>query len=171
MTVNGDPTDGPGSGHDDGRGDGRGDGPGFRSDTEGPRGIAGLLVGLFRARLPPGSAQDGGPGGGRGGGPGSRSESEGLRGIAVLLVVLFHAGLPIPGGFIGVDVFFVISGFLITGLLVREHERPGRVSLSNFYARRVRRLPPAAAGGVLVTLGGAPALWGRAAAGAGSEQS
>src|SRR3990167_252220 len=93
-------------------------------------------------------------------GPGFRPDIEGLRGIAVLLVVLFHAGLPIPGGFIGVDVFFVISGFLITGLLVREHERTGRVSLSNFYARRIRRLLPAAAVVVLVTLGGAFAFIG-----------
>jgi len=93
-------------------------------------------------------------------GPGFRPDIEGLRGIAVLLVVLFHAGLPIPGGFIGVDVFFVISGFLITGLLVREHERTGRVSLSNFYARRIRRLLPAAAVVVLVTLGGALAFIG-----------
>src|SRR3972149_10144231 len=99
----------------------------------------------------PGDPTDGpgsGHGGGRGDGPGFRPDIEGLRGIAVLLVVLFHAGLPIPGGFIGVDVFFVISGFLITGLLVREHERTGRVSLSNFYARRIRRLLPAAPRGV-----------------------
>src|SRR3972149_2635044 len=93
-------------------------------------------------------------------GPGFRSDIEGRRRIAVLLVVLFHAGLPIPGGFIGVDVFFVISGFLIPGLLVREHERTGRVSLSNFYARRIRRLLPAAAVVVLVTLGGALAFIG-----------
>jgi len=104
----------------------------------------------------PGSGHDDG----RGDGPGFRPDIEGLRGIAVLLVVLFHAGLPIPGGFIGVDVFFVISGFLITGLLVREHERTGRVSLSNFYARRIRRLLPAAAVVVLVTLGGALAFIG-----------
>ena len=74
-----------------------------------------------------------------------RPDVEGLRGLAVLLVVLFHAGLPVAGGFVGVDVFFVISGFLITGLLLREHERSGRVSLSRFYARRIRRLLPAAA--------------------------
>ncbi len=52
----------------------------------------------------------------------------GLRGIAVLLVVLFHSHVPfLTGGFVGVDVFFVISGFLITGLLVREYERHGRI--------------------------------------------
>jgi peptidoglycan/LPS O-acetylase OafA/YrhL len=74
-----------------------------------------------------------------------RPDIEGLRGVAVLLVVLFHAGLvAVPGGFIGVDVFFIISGFLITGLLVREHERNGRIDLGAFYARRIRRLAPAA---------------------------
>ena len=81
-----------------------------------------------------------------------RADIEGLRGIAVALVVLFHAGLPIPGGFIGVDVFFVVSGYLITGLLVREHERSGRISFAGFYARRIRRLLPAATVVVLVTL-------------------
>jgi len=76
---------------------------------------------------------------------GFRPDIEGLRGIAVLLVVLFHSSLVVglPGGFIGVDVFFVISGFLITGLLVRERERTGGISLPKFYARRVRRLLPA----------------------------
>ena len=83
---------------------------------------------------------------------GFRADIEGLRGIAVALVVLFHAGLPIPGGFIGVDVFFVISGYLITGLLIREHERSGRISFAGFYARRIRRLLPAATVVVLVTL-------------------
>jgi len=81
-----------------------------------------------------------------------RPDVEGLRGIAVLLVVLFHAGLPVAGGFVGVDVFFVISGFLITGLLLREHERSGRVSLSRFYARRIRRLLPAALVVVVLSL-------------------
>ena len=74
---------------------------------------------------------------------GFRPDIEGLRGIAVLLVVLFHGGLiALPGGFIGVDVFFVISGFLITGLLIREHDRSGTIRLRAFYARRVRRLLP-----------------------------
>ncbi len=61
------------------------------------------------------------------------------------MVLAFHAGVTVvPGGFAGVDVFFVISGFLITGLLVREVERSGRVSLLRFYARRAKRLLPAA---------------------------
>lgn len=75
---------------------------------------------------------------------GFRPDIEGLRGIAVLLVILFHGGLvAMPGGFIGVDVFFVISGFLITGLLIRERERTSGIRLRAFYARRVRRLLPA----------------------------
>lgn len=84
--------------------------------------------------------------------PGFRADIEGLRGIAVALVVLFHAGLAMPGGFIGVDVFFVVSGYLITGLLVREFERSGGISFSNFYARRIRRLLPAATVVILVVL-------------------
>lgn len=69
---------------------------------------------------------------------------QGLRGIAILLVLLNHAGVPgFGGGFIGVDVFFVISGYLIGGLLLREMETTGRIDLWAFYARRVRRLLPA----------------------------
>jgi peptidoglycan/LPS O-acetylase OafA/YrhL len=84
---------------------------------------------------------------------GFRSDVEGLRGLAVLVVVLFHAGLAgMAGGFVGVDVFFVISGFLITGLLLREHERTGRIGLLHFYARRARRLLPAALVVLIVTL-------------------
>ena len=68
---------------------------------------------------------------------------DGLRAVAVLLVVLYHVGVPGPqGGFIGVDVFFVISGYLITSLLFLEAQQ-GRIGLAAFYARRVRRLFPA----------------------------
>jgi peptidoglycan/LPS O-acetylase OafA/YrhL len=73
-----------------------------------------------------------------------RADVEGLRAVAVGLVLLDHVlGRP-SGGFVGVDVFFVISGFLITGLLVRERERTGRISFRAFYVRRARRLLPAA---------------------------
>lgn len=77
-------------------------------------------------------------------GSGFRPDIEGLRGIAVLLVVLFHCRVPgFRGGYIGVDVFFVVSGYLITGLIVAEIERNAAFSFRNFYARRVRRLLPA----------------------------
>lgn len=71
-----------------------------------------------------------------------RADIDGLRAIAVLLVVLFHAKLPIPGGFVGVDVFFVISGFLITSILDKEI-RESRFSYVSFYVRRIKRLIPA----------------------------
>jgi len=72
-----------------------------------------------------------------------RPDIDGLRGVAVLLVVIFHA-VPgnAPGGFVGVDVFFVISGFLITGIILNDQQRQ-RFSFANFYARRVRRIFPA----------------------------
>ncbi len=76
---------------------------------------------------------------------GFRPDVEGLRAVAILAVVGYHVGLPLlGGGFVGVDVFFVISGFLITGLLTAEVTRTGRVSLARFWARRARRLLPAA---------------------------
>ena len=79
-----------------------------------------------------------------------RPDVEGLRGVAVLLVVLYHASLPwLPGGFVGVDAFFVVSGYVITSLLVAEVRDRGGVSLLGFYARRCRRILPAA-GFVLV---------------------
>ena len=71
---------------------------------------------------------------------------EGLRGLAVLPVLLYHAAVPgWAGGYVGVDVFFVLSGYLITGLLLRELRATGRLSLAGFYARRSRRILPAAA--------------------------
>lgn len=73
-----------------------------------------------------------------------KREIDGLRAIAVLGVVLYHAGVPaLAGGYVGVDVFFVISGYLITSLLLREWRQSGRIDLPAFYARRVRRLMPA----------------------------
>lgn len=75
---------------------------------------------------------------------GYRGDIEGLRAIAILLVIAAHAGVPwIGGGFVGVDVFFVLSGYLITALLVQEVKREGRISFAAFYARRLRRLLPA----------------------------
>lgn len=72
-----------------------------------------------------------------------RSDIEGLRALAVAAVLLYHFGVPgVGGGFVGVDVFFVISGFLITSLLVEERTRTGHVSIKRFYARRARRLLP-----------------------------
>ena len=82
-----------------------------------------------------------------------RPDVEGLRAVAVLLVVLFHADIPgITGGFVGVDVFFVISGFVITGLLLRERATSGRTSILHFYARRMRRILPAATLVILATV-------------------
>lgn len=81
-----------------------------------------------------------------------RPDIEGLRAVAVIAVVLYHAGIPgIAGGYIGVDVFFVISGFLITGLLLREVRATETVALGRFYAARARRLLPAAATVGIVT--------------------
>ncbi|MFE6306790.1 acyltransferase family protein [Nocardiopsis sp. NPDC057823] len=84
-----------------------------------------------------------------------RPEVQGLRAVAVLLVLVYHLDPSLlPGGYVGVDVFFVISGFLITSLLYREASGQGRVSVARFYARRVRRLLPAATV-VLVATGAA----------------
>ena len=72
-----------------------------------------------------------------------RAEIDGLRALAVLPVILFHAGFEwFSGGFVGVDVFFVISGYLITSIILREKES-GSFTLAGFYERRARRLLPA----------------------------
>lgn len=85
-----------------------------------------------------------------------RPDIEALRAIAVLAVVLYHAGVGwLPGGFVGVDVFFVVSGYLITTHLYNEYSRTGRVRLGRFYARRARRLLPAASLVALVAVLGA----------------
>ena len=82
-----------------------------------------------------------------------RKDIDGLRAIAVLLVVAFHAGIPyFDSGFVGVDVFFVLSGFLITGILSKEADDRGTVRLGRFYTRRLRRLLPASSITVLVTM-------------------
>ena len=76
--------------------------------------------------------------------PQFRADIEGLRAIAIILVVAYHAALPgFSGGYIGVDIFFVISGYLITWLLIHEAETTGKVDLIRFYTRRIRRLLPA----------------------------
>jgi len=82
----------------------------------------------------------------------TRLDIQGLRALAVLLVVLFHAGLPLQGGFVGVDVFFVISGYVITAMLVRELSGTGGINFRRFYERRIRRLIPVLTLVVLVTL-------------------
>ncbi len=82
-----------------------------------------------------------------------RPDLEGLRAVAVVLVLLYHARVPfVTGGYVGVDVFFVLSGFLITGLLIRELSGTGRVDFPAFYARRARRLLPASALTLVVTI-------------------
>lgn len=74
--------------------------------------------------------------------PGFRPDVQGLRGVAVVLVILYHVGFPVKGGFVGVDVFFVISGFVITRLIVAEVVSSKRFSFTRFYARRISRLVP-----------------------------
>ena len=85
-----------------------------------------------------------------------RREIDGLRAVAVMSVVLFHAGLPVfSGGYVGVDVFFVISGFLITSIILREMDA-GTYSLAGFYERRARRILPAL---TVVVLSSIPFAW------------
>jgi peptidoglycan/LPS O-acetylase OafA/YrhL len=82
-----------------------------------------------------------------------RPDVQGMRAIAILLAVVYHAGVPgFSGGYVGIEVFFVISGFVITGLLLREHESTGRTSIRSFYGRRARRIIPAATLVIIVTV-------------------
>jgi len=85
-----------------------------------------------------------------------RPEIDGLRTVAVIPVILFHSGLGLPGGFIGVDVFFVISGFLIGSILIEERIKTGRISILGFYERRARRIIPAL---VFVIIACLPLAW------------
>ncbi|HEU0286772.1 MAG TPA: acyltransferase family protein [Nocardioidaceae bacterium] len=89
----------------------------------------------------------------------SRGDIQGLRAIAVLLVVLAHAGVPgFAGGYVGVDVFFVVSGFLITSILLHEATEHGSISLTGFYSKRARRILPAATVALMATATAAIAL-------------
>ena len=82
-----------------------------------------------------------------------RPDVQGMRAIAILLAIVYHAGLAgFHGGYVGIEVFFVISGFVITGLLLREREATGSTSIRNFYGRRARRIIPAATLVVIVTV-------------------
>src|SRR5579875_965591 len=82
-----------------------------------------------------------------------RDDIQGLRAVAVVLVIANHAGIPgFAGGYIGVDVFFVISGYVITQLLLREADKGPRQGLADFYSRRVRRIVPAASATLVVTV-------------------
>lgn len=83
---------------------------------------------------------------------GIRTDIQGLRALAVVVVVLDHMIKWPTGGYVGVDVFFVISGFLITGLLLREHESSGKISFADFYRRRLRRITPVAVVVLTVTV-------------------
>ena len=90
-----------------------------------------------------------------------RRDIQGLRALAVVLVIADHAGAPgFSGGFVGVDVFFVISGYVITQLLLREAPKGARRGLADFYSRRIRRIVPAATATLVVTMVGAELLLG-----------
>src|SRR4051812_24818470 len=91
---------------------------------------------------------------------GYRPDLDGLRTVAVYLVLLFHAGLTwFAGGFIGVDLFFCLSGFLVTSVLVTELQATGSLRVGRFYSRRVRRLLPAAVVVVVATCLAFLLLW------------
>ena len=85
---------------------------------------------------------------------------DGIRALAVVMVLLFHGGVSwVRGGYVGVSVFFTLSGFLITRLLLTEHDRSGRIDLGRFYARRLRRLVPAGLLCLLLVIVAAEAGW------------
>ncbi len=123
-------------------------------DAEGA-GMAGVDIESFTADVPNDRLLSSGDEAGTA--PGDRRfrpDIEGLRAVAVLLVVLFHSQVSaVSGGYVGVDVFFVISGFVITGVLLRERTSSGRTSILSFYARRCRRIIPAATLVIIVTVG------------------
>jgi len=82
-----------------------------------------------------------------------RPDLDGLRFVSILIVVFYHAGVAgFTGGYVGVDVFFVLSGYLITGVLIREQADAGRIDIAGFFARRIRRLLPLAALVLVTTL-------------------
>ncbi|MDT0379686.1 acyltransferase family protein [Streptomyces sp. DSM 42041] len=116
-----------------------------------PEGTTGP-VGTTVAERPPGTREGAPPREQR-----FRGDVEGLRALAVCVVLAYHAGATtFAGGYVGVDVFFVVSGYLITGLLLRELQQTGSIALTRFYARRMRRLLPLAC---LVLLTAAGAAW------------
>src|SRR6267143_6402385 len=96
-------------------------------------------------------------------GLGYRPALDGVRAVAILAVLARHSGL-LPAGYLGVDIFFALSGFLITSLLVAEYAAPGTIALRLFYARRALRLLPALLGllivGTIVHLATLPPEWG-----------
>ena len=90
---------------------------------------------------------------------------DGLRGLAVVAVVAYHLRpSAVPGGFIGVDVFFVLSGFLVTSLLIKERDLHGRIDVRAFWVRRVRRLVPAVVVATVGAIAIARCFGGRSAA-------
>jgi len=97
--------------------------------------------------------------------PGDRSfrpDVQGLRAVAILVVVAYHAAIPgFGGGYVGVDVFFVISGFVITGLFLRERSKSSKTSLPHFYARRIRRILPMATLVIVTTVSASVWILGR----------
>lgn len=109
---------------------------GLGSQTRGHRADAGLISAPARHGEAVSAASDE---------KGFRLDIQGIRGLALVLVLCFHADLPFAeGGYVGLDMFYVLSGFLITGLIVTEIERRGTLSIRNFYARRAKRLLPLA---------------------------